>query len=120
MAAASSSPASGAESTRQAIAYGRAAEDAGADAVMAIPPTTTALPESALHEYFAAIAKQIALPLIVQDASSYVGQQIPLTVSVRLLEEFGPDKILFKPEASPLGPNLSLLRDAHKRPRENL
>ena len=105
----------GAESTAQAIAYGRAAEEAGADAVMAIPPTTTALPETALCEYFATIAKQVHLPLIVQDASSYVGREIPLAVSVRLLDDFGPDRILFKPEANPLGPNLSLLRDGTGR-----
>lgn len=105
----------GAESTAQAVVYGRAAEAAGADAVMAIPPTTTALPESTLCEYFATIAKQVALPLIVQDASSYVGREIPLSVSVRLLDEFGPDKILFKPEANPLGPNLSALRDGTQR-----
>ncbi|MFO1094684.1 MAG: dihydrodipicolinate synthase family protein [Planctomycetaceae bacterium] len=105
----------GAESTAQAVLYGRAAEDAGADAVMAIPPTTTALPEPALCEYFTTIAKQVALPLIVQDASSYVGREIPLSVSVRLLDDFGPDKVLFKPEANPLGPNLSALRDGTKR-----
>ncbi|MBL8850036.1 MAG: dihydrodipicolinate synthase family protein [Planctomycetaceae bacterium] len=105
----------GAESTAQAVIYGRAAEDAGADAVMAIPPTTTALPDAALAEYFATIATQVGLPLIVQDASSYVGREIPLSVSIRLLDEFGPDKILFKPEANPLGPNLSLLRDGTKR-----
>jgi len=101
----------GAESTAQAIVYGRAAQEAGADAVMAIPPTTTALPDEALCDYFRMIAKQVGIPLIVQDASSYVGREIPLAVSVRLLDEFGPDNILFKPEANPLGPNLSLLRD---------
>jgi 4-hydroxy-tetrahydrodipicolinate synthase len=48
----------------------------------------------------------------VQDASGYVGQAIPLTVCVQLLDRYGPDKILFKPEAAPIGPNLSALRDA--------
>lgn len=102
----------GAESTRQAVEYGAAAREAGADAVMAIPPTTTALPDAALEEYFATIVGQVGLPLIVQDASSYVGREIPLDVSVRLLDRFGPERILFKPEANPIGPNLSRLRDA--------
>ena len=31
---------------------------------------------------------------------------------MKLLDQFGPDKIQFKPEAAPLGPNLSALRDA--------
>jgi 4-hydroxy-tetrahydrodipicolinate synthase len=101
----------GAESTRQALVYGRAAEEAGADAVMAIPPTTTALPDDHLCDYFITLAGQIELPLIVQDASSYVGREIPLSVSLRLLDRFGPEKVLFKPEANPIGPNLSALRD---------
>ncbi|MBW8884738.1 MAG: dihydrodipicolinate synthase family protein, partial [Planctomycetia bacterium] len=29
-----------------------------------------------------------------------------------LLDRYGPEKILFKPEASPVGPNLSAVRDA--------
>lgn len=101
----------GAESTRQALVYGRAAEEAGADAVMAIPPTTSALPDGELCNYFATLAEQIDLPLIVQDASSYVGREIPLSVSLHLLDRFGPEKVLFKPEANPIGPNLSSLRD---------
>jgi hypothetical protein len=48
----------------------------------------------------------------VQDASGYVGQSIPMRVYLDLLDRYGPEKILFKPEASPIGPNLSALRDA--------
>jgi 4-hydroxy-tetrahydrodipicolinate synthase len=47
----------------------------------------------------------------VQDASSYVGGALSLELFVRLLDRFGEAKILFKPEAAPIGPNLSLLRD---------
>ena len=101
----------GAESTRQAIAFGRTAQQAGCAAIMAIPPVTVALPEEALWEYFAALADAVALPLIVQDASSYVGRDMPIPLMVRLLDHFGPDKILFKPEGNPIGPNLSRLRD---------
>jgi 4-hydroxy-tetrahydrodipicolinate synthase len=31
---------------------------------------------------------------------------------VTLLERYGPERIVFKPEAAPIGPNLSALRDA--------
>lgn len=48
----------------------------------------------------------------MQDASGYVGQSIPIGVCVQLLERYGPEKILFKPEAAPNGPTLSALRDA--------
>lgn len=102
----------GAESTRQAIQYAQIAEKAGADAVMAIPPLATRNPAHAVRDYFVALAESISLPVIVQDASGYVGQPIPLDISVQLLKRFGPEKILFKPEASPIGPNLSALRDA--------
>ncbi len=102
----------GAESTKQAVAFARHAEQSAADAVMAIPPISAALPDEQLLTYFTAIADEIALPLIVQDASSYVGRPIPFSICVELLDRYGPDRILFKPEASPLGPNLSALRDA--------
>lgn len=102
----------GAESTKQAIEYGRCAEEAGCDAIMAIPPISTALPVQQTFDYFRDVAEAVSLPLIVQDASSYVGQEIPLSVSTELLARFGSEKVLFKPEASPIGPKLSELRDA--------
>jgi 4-hydroxy-tetrahydrodipicolinate synthase len=102
----------GAESAAQALVYAKAAEKAGCDAVMAVPPMTSRLPEPALVDYFRRLAEGVAVPLIVQDASGYVGQAIPLRVYVELLERYGPEKIVFKPEAAPIGPNLSALRDA--------
>lgn len=102
----------GAESLTAARTHAVAAEAAGCDAVMAVPPLTTPLPAPALVDYFHGIATAVGVPLVVQDASAYVGQAIPLEVHVELLERHGPEKILFKPEAAPLGPNLSRLRDA--------
>ena len=102
----------GAESTKQALEYARAARVAGCDALMAIPPISTALPGDQLLAYFATLSESVDLPLIVQDASGYVGRPIPLEVCVQLLDRFGPDKVLFKPEANPVGPRLSALRDA--------
>lgn len=102
----------GAESTRLALRYARQAEAAGCTAVMAVPPIHKPLPEPALWRYFNTLADGTELPLIVQDASSYVGQAMSTPFLARLLEHYGPDKILFKPEAAPLGPNLSALRDA--------
>jgi 4-hydroxy-tetrahydrodipicolinate synthase len=102
----------GAESARQAVQFAQEAERAGFDAVMAVPPVTTAVRESLLVDYFRRLADAIAIPVIVQDASGYVGQAIPLGVYVDLLERYGEEKIVFKPEAAPIGPNLSALRDA--------
>lgn len=102
----------GAESTKQAVAFARQAEEAGCDGVMAIAPLSAALPDAGLVDYFSGIASAIHLPVIVQDASGYVGQAIPQTVYLTLLERFGPDRILFKPEAAPVGPKISALRTA--------
>ena len=102
----------GAESIREALDFAQHAQGLGASAVMAIPPVATSLSGAKTSEYFAAIARGISIPLVVQDASSYVGAAIDLSVYLSLLDEFGEQRIYFKPEASPLGPNLSKLRDA--------
>lgn len=102
----------GAESTKQALAFARHAVDDGCDAIMAIPPVSTALEKDALWDYFSTLANGVDVPLIVQDASSYVGASIPTSFYVWLLDEYGPNKILFKPEGQPVGPNISDLRDA--------
>ncbi|MEO8271552.1 MAG: dihydrodipicolinate synthase family protein [Aureliella sp.] len=104
----------GAESTAEALDFAQHAEQLGASAVMAIPPVATSLSARASRDYFSAIAASISIPLVVQDASSYVGAAIDLSVYLGLLEQFGSERIYFKPEASPLGPNLSKLRDASK------
>lgn len=102
----------GAESVREALDFAHHAEGLRASAVMAIPPVSIALGSAQTAGYFAAIARGISIPLVVQDASSYVGAAIDLSVYLNLLDEFGQERIFFKPEASPLGPNLSKLRDA--------
>lgn len=102
----------GAESILEAMSFAQHAEELGASAVMAIPPVATRLTSRATTDYFASIAGSISIPLVVQDASNYVGKSIELSVYQGLLDKFGPARIFFKPEASPLGPNLSQLRDA--------
>ncbi|MEZ6133846.1 MAG: dihydrodipicolinate synthase family protein [Pirellulaceae bacterium] len=104
----------GAESIREALDFAGHAEELGASAVMAIPPVAVALSGERTGDYFAAIASSISIPLVVQDASSYVGASIDLGVYLRLLDKFDDQRIYFKPEASPLGPNLSKLRDASR------
>lgn len=105
----------GAESTKAAVEFARHAESVGCDAIMAIPPINTSLPSEAIFDYFRALADEVSLPLIIQDASGYVGQPIPLELMADMLDAYGPEKILFKPEAAPIGPNLSALRDRTDR-----
>lgn len=102
----------GAESSKVAERYARHAQDAGADAVMAIPPVSVGLSESELLSYYTRILHSVQIPVIVQDASGYVGKPMPIAMQARLLDEFGADRVQYKPEASPIGPKLSELRDA--------
>lgn len=101
----------GAESNTQAARHAAAAERAGASAVMAIPPCLTRCSPGQLEHNYLSILDASTLPLIIQDASNYVGNMIPLETLVRIFSA-APDRVMFKPEAQPLAQNLSLLRDA--------
>lgn len=105
----------GAESSKVAERYAKHAESVGADAVMAIPPVSTGVGEDELLAYYTRIINAIRIPVIVQDASGYVGKPMPISMQARLLDEFGPERVQYKPEASPIGPKLSELRDATRR-----
>jgi len=100
----------GAESTAQARLFARAAEDGGAAALMAIPPLSAALPEDQLRAYFEGLLDEVALPLFIQDASSYVGRSMSVDFQVDMFRQYG-QRVLFKPEASPLGPVITELRE---------
>jgi len=102
----------GAESSKVAERHAKQAESVGASAVMAIPPVSISIGESELLAYYQRIIAAIRIPVIVQDASGYVGKPMPIAMQARLLDEFGPERVQYKPEASPIGPKLSELRDA--------
>jgi len=97
-----------AESLRLAID----AVAAGCNAVMAAPPLNETLDTDGLYGYFANLAELVDIPIIVQDASGYLGAAIPHSVYLQLLDRFDTQKIVFKPEAPPNGPCISALRDA--------
>ena len=78
---------------------------------MAIPPCLTRCDEHGLTEYYEAILAATSKPLIVQDASGYVGHSISIQTQGNLFRRY-PDRIMFKPEAIPIGPKLSALREA--------
>lgn len=99
----------GCESTVQSLQRCEFAASSGATALMAMPPIATVLGEDALVQHFRAIIRSTALPVVVQDASGYVGQPLPLSLLRRLQDEFST-QVLFKPEAPPIGPRVSALR----------
>lgn len=101
----------GAESTRLAVRLAEAAEKAGAAGLMAIPPVAVALPDDEIKSYYAAILNATTIPLVIQDASGYVGRPLSIEMQADLLASHG-ERILFKPEAVPLGTRLTALRNA--------
>lgn len=101
----------GAESTYTAVDYARHAESVGADAVMAIPPVSAAVAEDELKRYYECIIRAVSIPVIVQDASGYVGKPMSIALQAGLFNEYG-ERVMFKPEATPIGPRLSALREA--------
>jgi 4-hydroxy-tetrahydrodipicolinate synthase len=100
----------GAESTQAAVEMARSAESAGASALMAIPPLSVAAGEDELRGYFGAILDATEIPLVVQDASGYIGRPMTAEFQAALFREFGA-RVLFKPEAAPVGPVISALRE---------
>jgi 4-hydroxy-tetrahydrodipicolinate synthase len=93
------------------VGYARHAQQIGADAVMAVPPIAVALGEEQLLDYYRRILAAIDLPVIVQDASGYVGRPMSIAMQAQLFHQFGP-RVCFKPEAVPIGPRLTELHAA--------
>lgn len=101
----------GAESTDQALALVKHARATGVDAMMANPPLTVgALSSEQLLTYYCALADASGdTPLIVQDASGYIGSAVALDTLAELYRRYDATKIQFKPEAQPLGARLTTL-----------
>lgn len=99
----------GAESVTTAIRHARVAADAGATAIMAAPPSLFRVDDTSLLRYYAAIAEAVPLPLVVQDASGYVGAPLSIQLQADLYRELG-ERVYFKPEAPPIGPRVTWLR----------
>ncbi len=102
----------GAESSKVAESYARHAESVGAAALMAIPPVSVAAGEDELLRYYERIVGAVGIPVVVQDASGYVGRPMSIVMQAKMMHTFGAERVLFKPEATPIGPRLSALRDA--------
>lgn len=98
----------GAESTAQSRLYAEAAAAGGASAIMAIPPLSQSVDDGELRRYFEGMLQAVDLPVLIQDASSYVGRSMSTAFMAAMQRDFG-ERILFKPEANPLGPCITAL-----------
>lgn len=102
----------GAETAEAAIEYSRHAQQAGVDALLVMHPATVALGDEEMLGYYRRVIASVEIPVIVHHAKSLAKIPLSIATQVRLLEEFGEDRVLFKPEAQPTPPRVSLLRDA--------
>lgn len=101
----------GGESTAIAVSLAKWAESDGATALMATPPASFPATSSEIHLYYCAIIEAIDIPLIVQDASNYMGQPLDLQLYGDLIKKYGTDKVQFKPEAKPVKERAAALQE---------
>ena len=73
----------GAESSKIAVELAKAAETDGASALMATAPVAFAATSDEIISYFQTIIESVSIPLIIQDASNYVGQPLDISLYVR-------------------------------------
>ena len=102
----------GAESTKIATQLAQWAEADGVAAVMATPPSAFAPLSSEVAKYYISIIESVSIPVIVQDASNYVGHPLEISLYVELIDKYGEDRVQFKPEAKPVAQRLQQLKDA--------
>ena len=102
----------GAESTYIATSLAKWAEIDGAAAVMATPPSAFATLSNEIKDYYVAIIESVKIPVIVQDASNYLGQPLDISLYVDLIDKYCAERVQFKPEAKPVKERLEMLRDA--------
>lgn len=102
----------GGESAREAIEFSRQAEAVGCDALLVMHPSMWALDDEQMYAYFASVVDAVDLPVLVHHAKSLARRPLSIDVQARLLAAYGPQKVMFKPEAAPTPPRVSLLREA--------
>lgn len=102
----------GAESSRAAVEYSRFAERVGVDALLVMHPSIVALDDTQMFAYFAEVIQAVTVPVIIHHAKSFAKRPLSIAAQAALLREFGPEKVLFKPEASPTPPKVTELLDA--------
>ena len=89
------------------------AESDGVHAFMATPPAAYPATFDEIYNYYRSILEATKVPLVVQDASNYIGQPLPLELYARLLNEFGSERVFFKPEATPVKERMQEIQEIH-------
>lgn len=98
-------------SPQHAIEIALAAQDAGANALMALPPSSRTPSPAGMEEYYGALGEAVDLPVFLQNHDPPAGTRIPLDVTVRLLNEVGTIRYV-KEETMPPGQAMTAVFNA--------
>lgn len=97
-------------SAQHAVMLARHAREAGADAVIAMPPVIRKASEPEIYDYYRAIA-EVGLPVVVQDFVAPIGTPMPVDLVARMVREI--PAVRYVKEETVLGPHvISRLREA--------
>ena len=99
-------------STEVAVIFARIARDAGADGLMVMPPYVTKASGEALFAYYAAIARAVETPIVVQNAPGPVGTPMSAALLVRLAREIPTIRYIKEEAAASTHTISAVLRDA--------
>lgn len=95
-------------STEVAVAWARKIEEAGADAMMVLPPFFLKPGAAALCEHMVEVARAVSIPVMIQYAPEQTGVAIDPAALARLRED-APNITMYKIECKPPGRYISRL-----------
>jgi dihydrodipicolinate synthase/N-acetylneuraminate lyase len=81
---------------------GRDAQEAGADALMSMPPMTGSVPLPAAYRFYEMLASSVSIPIFIQNHEPPMGTKMPPDFVVRLVSEL-PNVDYVKEETYPPG-----------------
>ena len=94
-----------------AVGFSRYAQEAGADAVLALPPYVVPAAGDELLGYYRDLGSSIDIPIMIQDAVTSIPTAIPLDLIVRMAEEIENIKYI-KEEVVPPGHKIDRIIEA--------
>jgi 2-keto-3-deoxy-L-arabinonate dehydratase len=97
---------SGATGTRIAVEESVAAQEAGADGLMIVPPYYLKPDANAIRYYFEAIAERVTVPIMIQDAPLMTGVNMPASLLAELCQSSENIQCV-KVEAPPTAPKIT-------------
>jgi 4-hydroxy-tetrahydrodipicolinate synthase len=99
-------------STEVAVMFARYARDAGAAGLLVMPPYVTKVSGEALVAYYAAIARAVETPIVVQNAPGPVGTPMSAALLTRLAREIPTIRYIKEEAAASTHTIAAVLRDA--------